>query len=137
MGPQNSGHCRQVVAIRRWSLAQVWLYILRVLILTIKCRISTVFHRFGQAKFADGGSILGSSQFTQLPQLPQNWLKNNHFALVIQIRDILCRKKLLQWPIKGGFKCLYTCTTQNYSFNTNSRNFNDTAQTHRHYVRMK
>jgi len=28
------------------------------------------FHGFGQAKFADGGSILGSSQFTQLPQLP-------------------------------------------------------------------
>jgi len=29
-----------------------------------------VFHGFGQAKFADGGSILGSSQCTQLPQLP-------------------------------------------------------------------
>jgi len=28
-----------------------------------------VFHGFGQAKFADGGSILGSSQFTQLPQV--------------------------------------------------------------------
>jgi hypothetical protein len=28
------------------------------------------FHRFGQAKFAFGGSILGSSQFTPLPQLP-------------------------------------------------------------------
>ncbi len=28
------------------------------------------FHRFGQAKFANGGSILGSSQFTLLPQLP-------------------------------------------------------------------
>ena len=25
-GPQNGGNCRQVVAIRRWSLAQVWLY---------------------------------------------------------------------------------------------------------------
>ena len=46
------------------------------------------FPRFGQAKFADGGSILGSSQFSQLPQLPlkttlnfkkgQNRLKNNH-----------------------------------------------------------
>jgi len=29
-----------------------------------------VFQGFGQAKFADGGSILGSSQFTQIPQLP-------------------------------------------------------------------
>jgi len=29
-----------------------------------------VFHIFGQAKFADTGSILGSSQFIQLPQLP-------------------------------------------------------------------
>ncbi len=27
MGQQNSGRCRQVVAIRRWLLAQVWLYI--------------------------------------------------------------------------------------------------------------
>jgi hypothetical protein len=29
-----------------------------------------VFHGFGQAKFASGGLILGSSQFSQLPQLP-------------------------------------------------------------------
>ncbi len=29
-----------------------------------------VFHGFGQAKFADGGSILGSSLLTLLPQLP-------------------------------------------------------------------
>ncbi len=28
-----------------------------------------VFHGFGQAKFSDGGSILGSSQFSILPQL--------------------------------------------------------------------
>jgi len=28
------------------------------------------FHGFGQAKFADGGLILGLSQFAQLPQLP-------------------------------------------------------------------
>jgi len=28
-----------------------------------------VFHGFGQAKLADGGLILGSSQFIQLPQL--------------------------------------------------------------------
>jgi hypothetical protein len=29
-----------------------------------------VFHKFGKAKLADGGSILGYSQFTKLPQLP-------------------------------------------------------------------
>jgi len=29
-----------------------------------------VFHGFGQAKFAYGGSILGLRQFTLLPQLP-------------------------------------------------------------------
>jgi len=29
------------------------------------------FHGFGQAKFPDGGSVLGSSQFSILPQLPQ------------------------------------------------------------------
>jgi len=28
------------------------------------------FHEFGQAKFPDGGSIFGSSQFSVLPQLP-------------------------------------------------------------------
>jgi len=32
--------------------------------------IYRAFHQFGQAKFPDGGSILGSSQFTILPQLP-------------------------------------------------------------------
>jgi len=34
----------------------------------------TVFHGFGQSKFAYGGSILGSSQFTLLPQLPLNMM---------------------------------------------------------------
>ncbi len=28
------------------------------------------FHRFGQAKFPDGGLVLNSSQFSILPQLP-------------------------------------------------------------------
>jgi hypothetical protein len=28
-----------------------------------------VFHRFGQAKFPDGGLVLGSSQFSLLPQM--------------------------------------------------------------------
>ncbi len=52
--------------------------------------IYSVFDRLGQAKFANGGSILSSSQFSILPQLPQkneaciksgqNWPKNNHLA---------------------------------------------------------
>jgi len=29
-----------------------------------------VFHRFGQAKFPDGDLVLGSSQFSVLPQKP-------------------------------------------------------------------
>jgi len=29
-----------------------------------------VFHEFGQTKFPDGGSVLGSSQFSKLPQMP-------------------------------------------------------------------
>jgi len=28
------------------------------------------FHGFGKAKFLDGGSVMGSSQFSMLPQLP-------------------------------------------------------------------
>jgi hypothetical protein len=31
----------------------------------------SVFHQFREAKFAYGGSILSSSQFLLLPQLPQ------------------------------------------------------------------
>ncbi len=34
--------------------------------------IYSVFRRFGPAKFAYGGSILGSSQFLLLPRMPQN-----------------------------------------------------------------
>jgi len=58
------------------------------------------FHRFGQAKFPNGGSVLGSSQFSVLPQLfstapaasknddawfksGQNQLKNKQLALLI------------------------------------------------------
>jgi len=58
------------------------------------------FHRFGQAKFPDGGSVLGSSQFFILPEAAtkntarfkrgQNWPKNNHLASLIYIRNILC-----------------------------------------------
>ena len=39
------------------------------------------FHGFGQAKFLDGGSVLGSSQFFYIAQLPQKTtlnLKSGH-----------------------------------------------------------
>jgi len=36
-----------------------------------------VFHRFGQAKFPDGGLILGLSQLSELPQLPSKILLNS------------------------------------------------------------
>jgi len=57
------------------------------------------FHEFGQAKFAYGSSILGSSQFTLLSKNDarfksgQNWLKNNHLTSLIQIRDTLYIKR--------------------------------------------
>jgi len=34
------------------------------------------FHGFGQAKFPDGSLVLGSSQFSILPQLPQKSTQN-------------------------------------------------------------
>jgi len=51
------------------------------------------FDRFGEAKFPDGGSVLGLSQFSVLPKLPpkndaqlkrgQNQLENKQPALLI------------------------------------------------------
>jgi len=38
------------------------------------CCILKSVHRFGRAKFPDGGLVLGSSQFSMLPQLPQKML---------------------------------------------------------------
>jgi len=51
------------------------------------------FHRFGHAKFPDDGSILGSSQFSKLLQLPPKILldlKNNHLDSLVKIGDTLC-----------------------------------------------
>jgi len=60
-----------------------------------------VYHGFGQAEFAYGALILGSSQFT--PFMPllllkkdaqfnsgKNRLKNKQLALLILINDTLC-----------------------------------------------
>jgi hypothetical protein len=43
----------------------IWSGILR------PCQLYRVFHRFREAKFDNGGSILSWSQFSPLPQLPQ------------------------------------------------------------------
>jgi len=45
-------------------------------------KTSMAFQGFGHSKFAYGGSILGSSQFTLLPQLP---LKMTHGLKVVKI----------------------------------------------------
>jgi hypothetical protein len=34
------------------------------------------FHRFGKAKFPDGGSVLGFSQFSILPNTPNMMLRS-------------------------------------------------------------
>ncbi len=43
------------------------------------------FHRFGQAKFPDGGSVFWPSAFKNDAQFKsgQNWLKNKQLALLI------------------------------------------------------
>jgi hypothetical protein len=57
----------------------------------IELSIYRAFHRFGQAKFPDGGSFLGSSQFLLLPQLP---LKTTLGLKVVKIdskiNNLLC-----------------------------------------------
>jgi hypothetical protein len=44
---------------------------IRKILLILSSTLNSVFHRFRQAKFACGGSILSSNQFLLLPQLPQ------------------------------------------------------------------
>ncbi len=41
------------------------------LYVALKGSMYIAFHGFGQVKFFDGGSVLGSNQFSILPQLPQ------------------------------------------------------------------
>ena len=45
--------------------------LLHIFVCACVCRIYSVFHRFRKAKFANGGWILSSSQFSILPQLAQ------------------------------------------------------------------
>jgi hypothetical protein len=49
------------------------------------------FHRFGQGKFPDGGSVLGSSQFSVLPQLPpKTMLSLKEVKIDLKISYSLC-----------------------------------------------
>ncbi len=50
------------------------------------------FHRLKQYKFPDGGSVLGSSQFSILPQLPPNILLNSKVVKINPKIIILLRK---------------------------------------------
>jgi hypothetical protein len=57
----------QVNSSKRLNLSQTkYSFHYKVLKNILLLQIYRAFHRFGQAKFADGGSILGSSQFTSL-----------------------------------------------------------------------
>jgi len=49
-----------------------------------------VFHRFGQAKFTDGGLVLGLSQFSVLPQLPPKMLSLKVVKIDSKIRNSFC-----------------------------------------------
>ncbi len=44
--------------------------------------IYRAFHRFGHAKFPNDGSVLGSSQFPTLPQLPPKILLNSKLVKI-------------------------------------------------------
>jgi len=53
-----------------------------------------VFHGFGQANFAYGGSILGLSQFTLLPQLPLRMTLNLKVVKIdLKISNLVCQSK--------------------------------------------
>ena len=52
------------------------------------------FHRFGQAKFPDGGSVFGSSQFSILSQLPSKMLLDSKVVKINpKIIILLCWSK--------------------------------------------
>ncbi len=50
-----------------------------------------VFHRFGQAKFPDSGSVLGLSQFSILPRLPVKMILGLKVVKIdSKISNLLC-----------------------------------------------
>jgi len=46
------------------------------------------FHGFGQAKFPDGGSVLGSSKFSILPQLPPRIQSNSKVVRQNELQNL-------------------------------------------------
>jgi hypothetical protein len=81
------GFAGQVQSFRGPNMAR------RLFVVHAWFRLYRVYHGFGKAKFAYGGLILGSSQFTLLPQLPLKTRldlkvvkidpKNNHLPSLI------------------------------------------------------
>ncbi len=66
--------------------------------------LDRVFHGFGQTKFACGGSVLGSSQFTLLSQLPlktmlslkwSKWTKNKQMLIKMFFQPCQNRLKIM------------------------------------------
>ncbi len=65
-----------------------------------------VFHGFGQAKFANGGLILGSSQFTLLLQLPlKTMLSLKVVKLDLKTGNSICQSKSVTHSVEL-FHCL-------------------------------
>jgi len=57
-------------------------------------KLYRAFHRFGQAKFPDGGLALGSSQFSILPQLHQKtMLDSKGVKIDLKISNSSCQSK--------------------------------------------
>ena len=54
--------------------------VLLVSVMTTFNLIYRAFHRFGQAKIAYGGLVLGLSQFSILPQLPPKIMPNSNLV---------------------------------------------------------
>jgi len=57
----------------------------------VETQSNRALHGFGQAKFSDGGSVLGSSQFSILPQLPPNILLDSKVVKLNPKINILLR----------------------------------------------
>ncbi len=62
-----------------------------------------MFHRFRQPKFAYGGSILSSSQFLLLPQLPQKTALTSKLVK-IDSKIISCNQRSNLLKLTGGYK---------------------------------
>jgi len=72
---------------KSWWRARVGNYIFSAFVCVLRAIFKLnyrVFHIFGQAKFSYGGSILSSSQFTLLPQLPLRIM----LVLIVVIIDL-------------------------------------------------